>query len=182
VKIEHEIKDVKIVRCENIAKALEQVYGKYHSDLIAGLMSGSFRVENLPHLRVLQEPLEGWSEGDESYTRDCAMAILSGTWKIPAFYRALDEKGYYPASMSESAAYLKQLKRRGIEIGTILHLGTHIINEKCQEERLLVRENGTVEPIPIYGETALKAFYRVVVAKKPEKNVPAKTTFFGRKK
>lgn len=189
MKIEHEIANVRVSRYDTVSNALMAVYGKYHLDLVSGLVQGSFRIENQPHLDMLQQwALKKPYDPDEDYfySRDCALAVLDNPWKIEDLLRSIDERGFYAASTSETTAYLRELKQRQIKFGAIVHLGTHIVSERdFREKRLLVRANGTVEMLTIYGgATLLKASCEVVLSRKPKKETPPvpkkRKTFLGR--
>jgi hypothetical protein len=162
VKIIHEIKEIRIVRCRTIAEALIRGgYHKQHVDIVSGLIHGTFRVDNFSHFDVLYEPLMKEYEGDDVYFRTCALASLDREMSVPEFYRVIDREGYYPASISEGSSYLTL----GM-VENVIHLGTFIRDESYHEQRLLTRGNGKVEFVPFFSATKLKPYYRVVVVKK----------------
>lgn len=169
MKIEYEIQDVKVIRRRTIAEALALHPDVYHLDMFSGLLSGDFLVKNPSSPEALYKPLLQEHEGEEVYWRTCALATLGEEWRVSEFYQALRGKGYYPAGMSESSAYLSALKERGVEVSTIIHLGTCIIDDTCREQRLLTRGNTKVELVPWYTATKLKSYYHVVVVKEEEK-------------
>ena len=185
MRIEHEIKDVKVVRYGSIADALSPLYGKgsyekQRTDIVGSLMSGELHVVH-PHIRALHERLSRVHEGEPTYRRTCALVTLEREWKVREFYDALADREYYPAGVSEGVSYLLLLKSHKAITGSVAHLGTRILDEQFREQRLLTKEDGNVELIPVYGETKLKPYYRVVVVKKEIKKALT-PTFLGRKK
>ncbi|MFZ2983954.1 MAG: hypothetical protein WA053_02615, partial [Minisyncoccia bacterium] len=96
----------------------------------------------------------------------CALASLDTEVGVREFYEELDRKGYFPESLSEGSAYLALLLAGGVKIGAVLHLGTFILDEEYREQRLLTREHGRAELIPLYHATKLKSYYHIVVVKK----------------
>ena len=171
MKIEHELPDIAVVRFRTIAEALIASSGTHHlNDL-------SVRVLNTLHLNrqskaeavvleVLHQPLVAMYEDVSEYRRTLAVVSLEKEMNLNDFFQALNESNYYPASMSESVSYLRALRGRGVNVSPIFHLGTFILDDQYREQRLLVRDNGTVELVPSYPMTKLKAYYWIVVVKK----------------
>lgn len=176
MNIGHEIVGVSVFRYRTVAHALVPTQRKHHPRDLAALVLGMTRLNKQNQgdpalLSVLQEPLWQGYEGAKGYERTLALVSLEKEMLVPDFRRALDERGYYPASMSESASYLIALMRRGTEAYPVFHLGTVIRDEKFREYRLLVREGGVTEFVPFYpATTKLKAYYLIVAVKKEGRN------------
>jgi len=173
MKIEHEKAGVVVTRYGTLAAALAVASGKHHLHNLSSLVMRKLNLEKgrggtgaaLPGM--LHEPLWRDYEGDARYVRTLAIAAPEREMSIREFTESLDERGYCPASMSESASYLSVLAARGVKATPIFHLGTFIIDENFQEYRLLVRGGGEIDLIPFYPATAkLKPYYVIVVAKK----------------
>ena len=184
MKIEYEIKDVKVVRHSTIAAALATVYGpavhaKERVDLVGGLMGRNFHVAD-PHYYLLHQPLAREYEGESVYRRTCALVTLDRDWQPSEFSQELDKKGYYRASTSETVAYLGRFKEQRVDLGTVVHLGTFILDDVYQQRRLVTRD-GKVDLPVVLPTTRLKHYHMIVVIEKEVPFVP-KRAFFGRKK
>ncbi|GEM_PF-3332087 len=101
-----------------------------------------------------------------SYVRACAFVTLTEEWSIPKLRKALEKHEYVPAGTIETVAYLKLLRGLGVTMGTVLHLGTHIVNEECKEHLLLIHDNGKVEALDRYSTTMVRPYWHIVVAEK----------------
>ena len=176
MNIEHEIDGISVTRYPTIAHALALTQGKHHLHDLPAFILSTMRLdrrseEDLALLNILHEPLWRDYEGAEGYEKTLALVSLGKEMLIPDFRKALDEQGYYPASMSESASYLVTLMHQGTRAYPVFHLGTAIRDEKFREYRLLVREGGVTEFIPFYpAATKLKAYYLIVAVKKEGRN------------
>lgn len=176
MKIEHEIVGVGITRYRTIAHALALIQGKHHLHDFSSFVLSTMRLdrkkeEDLPLLDLLHEPLRREYEGAETYEKTLALVSLEKEMLVQDFCKTLDERGYYPASTSESASYLLALMHRGTRAYPLFHLGTAIRDEKFQEYRLLMREDDKIEFIPFYpATTKLKAYYLIVAVKKERRD------------
>jgi hypothetical protein len=199
VKIEHEM-ETDVSRYATLYDALRALFAvryaekpkiqRHRVDMVAALMYGTPRTEKASVVvdsrgevaieTILQKALSREYEGALTYKRVCALVSLDREWGIAELYRALDERDYIPAGTSESTSYLRLMAARGIIVGTTFHLGTHIVNELFEAQKLLVHENGRVELITQYDRTAVRPNWHIVVAKK-EKKPPPVSVIFGRK-
>lgn len=195
MKISHE-REAQVSRFVTVGDALKALHHEkkrrtngHHIDLVEALMYGSLHapepatahpqgtdaIEELRH-RVLSRDFEGL----QSYKRCLALVSFSRAWSMPKVFEQLDSLGYAPAGLNESVAYLRVLRDEGAAAGTIFHLGTHYVNERYEEQKLLVHADGTVELVTIYGTTQVRPYWRIVAAKK-EKKPSAESVIFGRK-
>jgi hypothetical protein len=199
VKIEYEL-ETKVSRYATVDDALFALYGKgkavalrqesHRIDMAEGLMYGTFLVPKQPVSidsrgevaveAIRRQSLARAYEGALVYDRTCAHVSFVREWRIPELYAALDDKGYVPAGTSESIAYLKLLLTRGVAIGSTFHLGTHVVNELYEEQKLLVHDNGKVELVTMYGRTVVRPHWHIVATKKEK--TPSTSVIFGRKK
>lgn len=200
MKIEHHLQ-TEVSRFATVNDALRALYpqkGNEKSrhearrmDVVSGLMYGTFHVENLavqadPRgeaaiATVRRQMLSREHEGLVSYQLTCAHVSLDREWRIPELWNALDKGDYRPAGLNESTAYLRLLTASGTAIGTTFHLGTHIVNELYQEQKLLAFDDGRLELVTIYKGTMVRPHWHVVAAKKEVKPLPA-SVIFGRQK
>lgn len=193
MRIEHEL-EVKVSRYATVNDALRALYtvrkNAHSIDVVSGLMYGSFHIEKPSELgdpcgeiaitTLRRQALSREYEGPLSYIQTCAHVSFSREWNLSELYRTLEEKEYVPASTSESTAYLRLMLALGLPIGTTFHLGTHIVNERYEVQRLLVHDDGRVELVTIYEKTKVRPPWHVVVVKKNKS--PAASVVFGRKK
>lgn len=199
MKIEHHLQ-TEVSRFATVNDALCALYsnksGKSHGgthriDIVSGLMHGTFHGEK-PSVRadprgelalatVRRQVLSREFEGLAPYQLTCARLSLDREWRIPELWHALDTREYLPAGMNESTAYLRLLAASGVPLGTTFHLGTHIVNDLYQEQKLLVFDDGRLELVTVYGGTVVRPHWHVVVARK-EKKTPTASVIFGRSK
>ena len=168
MKIGHREQDVEVIRHSSIAEALLLDFG-YHENVFLRRLLEVFRVDAPQNVDAVFEPLTKDYENEHAYRKTCALASLETVMSVHDFYRALEKDGYYPASVSEGLSYLSVLKRKGVEIGTILHLGTFVCDEDFQEQRLLTKGTGRMKLIGFPCKGSLKAHYQVVVIEKEKK-------------
>ncbi len=173
MKIEHEIKDVGIVRGRSIAEALAARAGSRFFGGLPHLLLNTLSRNKPPNVsaeerelaEVLHEPLWKEYEGERICKRTLALASLDKGMSIRECYRELGNACYYPASISEGMSYLSARTAPSGEAGLILHLGT-ILRIEYREYRLLTRKNSAVALVAIYPATQLKPHYKIVVVKK----------------
>lgn len=200
MRIEHHLQ-TEVSRFATVNDAFRALYPKKRGekpqhdarrmDVVSGLMNGTFYTEK-PAVQasprgeaaiasIRRQVLSREFEGLVPYQLTCAHVSFEHEWRIPDIWHALEKRDYRPAGMNESTAYLRLLVGRGIPIGATFHLGTHIVNELFQEQKLLVFDDGRLELVDIYGETLVRPHWRIVVAKK-EKKPPTSSVIFGRQK
>lgn len=165
IQVAHMIEGVIVVRHPTPLEALEAGFGK------PKIAQGFFRsdkqiAKDIELTELLSQPLSWEHEGEARYTRTMALVYLEWEMEEHAFNVELAKSDFYPASLSESMAYLPMLAARGIAFGAVFHLGVALRDEEFREFRLLTRGKGEVEKIPMYQATKLKQFYRIVVVKK----------------
>ena len=175
MKIEHEIKDVQMVRYRTISEALIVGLGKHLLDGISNRILDTLHLLNADEeselSEVLHEPLWRVYEDEKSCTQTCALVSMEQEMTEHEFRLALtkNDHQYVPASISEAMSYLPVLKEKGIEVDFVFHLGTSFRTEKFFEQKILTRKNGTVELVPFYHATKLKPHYTIVVVKEEKK-------------
>lgn len=157
MKITHRRVDVKIVHYGTAADALLSGLGKRHRET-DGLVIG-----------LLNEQLGNEHKEDKSYLR-CALVSLESEIGVRELYNFLYERDCYPASFSEGMSYLRLIRKCGVAIGTVLHLGTFIRGEDFREQRFLTRGDGTIRLIDFYPDMKLKTCYDIVVVEKERFN------------
>lgn len=158
MKIAHRIKGVKVVKYDNFAEALIAGLGRYRtdiSDMIAAL---------------LQESLGNRYEEEGCVYCQCALASLEREMSVHELYEILEDTDYRLADFSESMSYLRLLRKRGVALGSILHLGTFICGEDFREQRFLTKGDGTVKFVNFYPATKLEPSYDIVVVEKEKTN------------
>lgn len=199
MKIEYQM-ETQVSRYRTINDALNAVYGgkerepqndTHRVDLVSALMYGTLHVPKTPVEvdsrgdgaieTVRRQVLSREYEGDMKYNRMLSYVTLNRAWGIRELYRALDDRGYVPAGMSECTAYLKLLCSRSIAIGTVFHAGTHYVNELGEVQKLLVDSSGRLALVTMFESTKIRESWHIVVAQK-EKAVSAASVAFGRKK
>lgn len=166
--IEHESKDIKILRYGTLALALTSVYGGKHyedrrHDIVQGLMTSEFWAHN-PNYEMLHAPLAWAYECELEYTRSFALISFERECGIGEFCCELLSKNYVPAGTNETVAFLRELKKRRIAFGSILHLGTRFLDEQFREQLLVTREDGRPD-FHLSCGMKLKPCYQIVIAK-----------------
>lgn len=174
MKIEYEIKNVKVVRHHTIAEALTMGLGNRLTDnlfrFVRDLLRQSRSLDEKEELiEVLGEPLLKEYEGKKTYERTIALVSLDKEIGIREFYQELAKGEYYPASVSEGMSYLPILASDGVRIDAVLHLGTFLRNEEYIEQRLLTRKNGSAALVAFHPTMKLKPYYRIIVVKAEKK-------------
>ena len=176
MKIEHEMKSVRIVRHHTIADALMVGLSKYPLDGLSNRIFSALHL-NKPTVaeqelaEMLYQPLWREYEGETVYERTLALISLDMEIGVHEFYQELVKNDCYPASFSEGMSYLPVLVASDVMIDAVLHLGTSLRDEKWMEYRLLTREKGNVELIHFYSAMKLKSYYRTIVVKEEKKQV-----------
>lgn len=170
MKIEYEIKNVKVVRHHTIAEALTMGLGNRLTDnlfrFIRDLLRQSRSLDERKELiEVLSEPLSKEYEGKKTYERTIALVSLDKEIKIREFYQELAKSEYYPASVSEGMSYLPILASSGVRVDALFHLGTFFRNEEYIEQRLVTRRNGSAALIAFHPTMKLKPYYHIIVVK-----------------
>lgn len=176
MKITHEIKDVRVIRKVTLHQALEvgmhenlkhRVSSWFHKKIHHGETSDAERrfIELTDDL-VLQKPYEVENE----YSKTMALVTLEKKMTVKEIYDGLvklDGFSSYPASFSEGMSFLGQAYIAKISVGTVIHLGLQLLDQKTLVQWVPITSG--YEKIRVEEYSSAKLFnpaWQVIVIKK----------------